>query len=81
MTAARLAKALQRILRDERAKSNDGMLAQQIIGGYKLLRRIGEGGMGEVYLAEQVNMHRLVALKVLHSKWADDEEFLQAFFA
>jgi serine/threonine-protein kinase len=49
------------------------------IGGYKLIRRIGEGGMGEVYLAEQLTMHRTVALKILHGKWADDEEFRKRF--
>jgi eukaryotic-like serine/threonine-protein kinase len=79
LTAERLSKALARIVRDERSKSEDGLLAQRNIGGYKLMRRIGEGGMGEVYLAEQLNMHRLVALKVLHDKWAQDEEFRKRF--
>jgi len=78
-TAERLQKALRRIIRDERAKSEGGLLAQKQIGGYKLLRRIGEGGMGEVYLADQLNMHRQVALKVLHDKWVDDEEFRKRF--
>jgi serine/threonine-protein kinase len=78
-TADRLTKALGRIMRDERAKSEGGLLAQRQIGGYKLTRRIGEGGMGEVYLAEQLNMHRQVALKVLHDKWSDDEEFRKRF--
>jgi len=78
-TADRLTKALRRILRDERAKSEGGMLVKKQIGGYKLVRRIGEGGMGEVYLAEQLTMHRTVALKILHSKWADDEEFRKRF--
>lgn len=79
VTAKRLLRAVSRIMRDERAKSEGGLLAQKQIGGYKLLRRIGEGGMGEVYLAEQLNMHRQVALKVLHDKWADDEEFRKRF--
>src|SRR4051812_32217095 len=79
LTADRLLKALRRILRDERAKSEGGMLVNKQIGGYKLVRRIGEGGMGEVYLAEQLNMHRQVALKILHNKWADDEEFRKRF--
>ncbi len=78
-TAERLTKALRRIVRDERAKSEGGMLMNKQIGGYKLVRRIGEGGMGEVYLAEQLTMHRTVALKILHSKWADDEEFRKRF--
>ena len=78
-TADRLTKAMRRIMRDERAKSEGGMLANKQIGGYKLIRRIGEGGMGEVYLAEQLSMHRTVALKILHSKWADDEEFRKRF--
>jgi len=78
-TADRLTKALRRIVRDERAKSEGGMLVKKQIGGYKLIRRIGEGGMGEVYLAEQLTMHRTVALKILHGKWADDEEFRKRF--
>ena len=78
-TADRLVKAVRRIVRDERAKSEGGMLMKKQIGGYKLIRRIGEGGMGEVYLAEQLTMHRTVALKILHSKWADDEEFRKRF--
>jgi serine/threonine protein kinase len=78
-TADRLTKALKRIVRDERAKSEGGLLVKKQIGGYKLIRRIGEGGMGEVYLAEQLTMHRTVALKILHNKWADDEEFRKRF--
>jgi len=78
-TADRLTKALRRILRDERAKSEGGMLVKKQIGGYKLIKKIGEGGMGEVYLAEQLNLRRLVALKILHGKWADDDEFRKRF--
>ena len=36
-----------------------------MIGGFKLIERIGAGGMGEVYRAQQVSMHRTVALKLL----------------
>ncbi len=78
-TAERLSKAMRRIIRDERAKSEGGLLVRKQIAGYKLNRRIGEGGMGEVYLAEQLTMHRTVALKILHPKWADDEEFRKRF--
>jgi len=36
------------------------------LGGYRLIRRIGAGGMGVVYLAEEHQLHRLVALKLIH---------------
>jgi len=39
--------------------------APEVIAGYKILRQIGEGGMGAVYEAEQPNPRRRVALKVL----------------
>src|SRR5437870_5130040 len=43
------------------------------IGNYKVLERLGSGGMGTVYLAEHRHMRRRVALKVLpRSKSSDD---------
>lgn len=49
------------------------------IGGYELQSVLGEGGLGTVYLAHQVSMDRNVALKVLRTKWLDDDEFRQRF--
>src|SRR5262249_47229206 len=43
------------------------------IGGYRLIRLLGEGGMGCVYEAEQDRPRRLVALKVIKSGWASPE--------
>ena len=43
-----------------------GIQAAEAIGPYRLLERVGEGGMGEVWLAEQTQpIHRQVALKVI----------------
>jgi serine/threonine protein kinase len=49
------------------------------IGGYVLLRRIGSGGMADVYLAEQKSLGRMVAFKVLHSRLASDPNYIQRF--
>lgn len=49
------------------------------LGGFEILRTLGKGGMGTVYLARQISLDRLVALKVLRQRWADDTTFLARF--
>ena len=39
------------------------------VPGYKVLGRLGEGGMGDVYLAEELKMDRQVALKLIRCGW------------
>ena len=46
---------------------------------YRVLRRIGSGGMADVWLAEDTHLQRQVALKVLHHRFAQDREFVERF--
>jgi eukaryotic-like serine/threonine-protein kinase len=50
-----------------------------IDGRYKVLSRIGSGGMADVYLAEDDLLGRRVALKLLHQRFASDQEFVERF--
>ncbi|MFO0592586.1 MAG: serine/threonine-protein kinase [Polyangiaceae bacterium] len=48
-------------------------------GGYKLVDKIGEGTMGSVYRAVQVDTGTEVAVKILHTKFALEREFVERF--
>src|SRR5476649_2314637 len=49
------------------------------IGPYRIDGRLGAGGMGEVYRATQVNLLRVVALKVMKPELAADRDFVERF--
>src|SRR5262245_40286759 len=53
--------------------------AGQTIGHYQLIRRIGRGGMGEVYLALDARLERQVALKLLPPHFTEDAERVRRF--
>jgi eukaryotic-like serine/threonine-protein kinase len=54
-------------------------LTGQTLADFHVLRRLGQGGMGEVYLAEQISLKRKVALKILRSGLGADVAYLQRF--
>ena len=52
-----------------------------VLGSYRLIEVIGEGGMGVVYLAEHTKLGRRVALKVLRSEYSENPQAVHRFFA
>ncbi len=49
------------------------------LGGYRLLERLGHGGMGTVFRAEHVALKREVAIKILFPSWSADARHCEAF--
>jgi beta-lactam-binding protein with PASTA domain/predicted Ser/Thr protein kinase len=58
------------------AEVNEGSVVDN---RYRVLRRIGSGGMADVWLAEDTHLQRQVALKVLHRRYLQDQEFVSRF--
>ena len=52
---------------------------QMINERYQIIRLIGEGGMANVYLAHDIILDRMVAVKILRGDLADDEKFVRRF--
>ncbi len=50
-----------------------------IDGRYKVVSRLGSGGMADVFLAEDQQLGRKVALKLLHRRFAADPDFVERF--
>ena len=61
------------------ASSPDHIIGQTV-GNYLVTQKLGEGGMGSVYLAEHPTIGKKVALKVLHAEFASNPEVADRFF-
>ncbi len=60
-------------------QAQDKMIDKVIKGKFKLIRKLGQGGMGAVYLAEQMGIGHRVAIKFLKSEFSDDVEIARRF--
>jgi len=59
--------------------SENDLQAGDILGGFKIERVLGRGGMGVVFKAHELSLNRKIALKVLASRLSTSNEFLQRF--
>ncbi len=59
--------------------ADDPMIGRSLPGGYVILDLVGVGGMGRVYRAEQTNLNRTVAVKIIHPHLVGEEKAAARF--
>lgn len=64
---------------DDGGDSEDALLGKVLADRYRILRRLGEGGMGRVYLGEHVRMGRMSAVKVMSPSLAPTQDAIARF--
>ena len=59
--------------------TQDTLSGTLFAGRYRIARKLGGGGMADVYLAEDQELGRRVAVKMLHGRYSNDEQFVERF--
>lgn len=62
-----------------KSSEEDPMIGRVIAGRYRLIEKLGQGGMGAVYKGQHVKINRLTAIKVLTSELVSNQEFIARF--
>ncbi len=57
------------------------MIGRELVGRFRILAKLGEGGMGAVYRGEQISLKRAVAIKVLRPELSANQQLLRRFSA
>jgi serine/threonine-protein kinase len=65
---------------DQQAEADDGLVGQVIADRYRLTKKLGEGGMGEVYEAQHIYIEKRVALKLLRPEIMSNQEAVSRFY-
>ncbi len=59
--------------------ASDTLTGSLFAARYRIARKLGGGGMADVYLAEDQELGRRVAIKILHERYANDDQFVERF--
>jgi tRNA A-37 threonylcarbamoyl transferase component Bud32 len=66
-------------VRQDKDPTADPLIGQMPLGQYKILKKIGEGGFGAVYVADQMGVNRKAVIKVLRKDLAGSGAFVRRF--